>query len=276
MIDKDITMKYKIGFIGIGNMGGALLRAVCSKLGGEGIAVADMDESKTSAASAEFGCDVCKAAEIAAEAEYIFLGVKPQVMGIMLEGIKNSLAEREAKPILVSMAAGLTIGTIREMAGGDYPVIRIMPNIPASVGEGMILYACTDNVTAEEEAFFCSFMEKAGELDRIPENLIDAGSAVSGCGPAFAAMFIEAMADGAVACGLPRGKALLYAEQMVIGTAKYLMETGMHPGQLKDNVTSPGGTTIRGVKALEDGGLRSAAMEAVIAAYERTLELAKK
>ena len=269
-------MKYKIGFIGIGNMGGALLRAVCEKLGGEGIAVADMDESKTAAASAEFGCAVSNAAEIAAEAEYIFLGVKPQVMGVMLAGIKDVLRDRETTPVLVSMAAGLTIETIREMAGGDYPVIRIMPNIPASVGEGMILYACTDNVTAEQTAFFCEFMEKSGELDRISENLIDAGSAVSGCGPAFAAMFIEALADGAVTCGLPRQKALLYAEQMVIGTAKYLMETGMHPGQLKDNVTSPGGTTIRGVKALEDGGLRSAAMEAVIAAYERTLELAKK
>ncbi len=269
-------MKYKIGFIGIGNMGGALLRAVCRKMGGVGIAVSDMDEGKTSAAVKEFGCTAVTAAELAGEAEYIFLGVKPQVMGVMLAGIKDSLSNRETTPVLVSMAAGLTIGTIREMAGGDYPVIRIMPNIPASVGEGMILYSATENVTEGEIAFFLDFMEFTGVLDRIPETLIDAGSAVSGCGPAFAALFIEALADGGVTCGLPRDKALLYAEQMVIGTAKYLLETGVHPGQLKDSVTSPGGTTICGVKALEECGFRNAAMEAVIAAYRRTLELGKK
>ncbi|MBE6598458.1 MAG: pyrroline-5-carboxylate reductase [Ruminococcaceae bacterium] len=266
-------MKYKIGFIGIGNMGGALLRGVARKLGGDGIAVADMDKAKLAAASSEYGCTECTAAELAAEAEYIFLGVKPQMMAEMLEGIGDALCGRKEKPVLVSMAAGLTVSTIREMAGGDYPVVRIMPNIPASVGEGMILYTATEDVTEAQLAEFCDFMEYTGVLDRIPEGLIDAGSAVSGCGPAFAAMFMEALADGAVTCGLPRAKAMLYAEQMLIGTAKYLMETGMHPGQLKDNVTSPGGTTICGVRALEEGGFRSAAAEAVVKAFERTLEL---
>ncbi len=269
-------MKYQIGFIGIGNMGGALLRAVCGKIGGGSVAVCDMDKGKLDEASREFGCTPCTAAELAAESRYIFLGVKPQMMGGMLGGIGDALGERDEEPVLISMAAGLTIETIRDMAGGDYPVIRIMPNIPASVGEGMILCAATDNVTEAQLAYFRDFMELSGELDAVPEGLIDAGSAVSGCGPAFCAMFIEALADGAVVCGLPRGKAMLYAEQMVIGTAKYLMETGMHPGQLKDNVTSPGGTTIRGVAALEEAGFRHGVMEAVVKAYERTLELGKK
>ncbi len=271
-----ITMKYKVGFIGIGNMGGALLRAVLGKIGGGDIAVCDMDKAKIDAVCKDHGCVACTTEELAAASDYVFLGVKPQMMGDMLSGIKTALAERGEKPVLVSMAAGLTIDTIRQMAGGDYPVIRIMPNIPAAVGEGMILYAATPNVTEAQLSNFLDFMEGAGVLDPIPEHLIDAGSAVSGCGPAFAAMFIEALADGGVTCGLPRAKALLYAEQMLIGTAKYLMETGIHPGQLKDNVTSPGGTTICGVKALEEGRFRHGAMEAVTAAYRRTLELGKK
>jgi len=269
-------MKIKIGFIGIGNMGGSLLRGVCGRIGGEGIAVCDRDSAKIEIACRDLGCVSMTSAEIAAEAQYIFLGVKPQMMGAMLGEIRDTLAKRAEKSVLVTMAAGLTMETICEMAGGAYPVIRIMPNIPVAVGEGMILCTRTPDVAEEVYGEFLDFMADTGKLDSVPESLIDAGSAVNGCGPAFAAMFIEALADGAVLCGVPRAKALLYAEQTLIGTAKYLMDTETHPAVLKDNVTSPAGTTIRGVRALEEAGFRAACMEAVKAAYERSAELGKK
>jgi pyrroline-5-carboxylate reductase len=154
-------------------------------------------------------------------------------------------------------------------------VIRIMPNIPASVGTGVILYDHTENVTEEAVEAFRASMQHAGLVDPLPEKLIDAGSALSGCGPAFVSMFVEALADGAVACGLPRDKALAYAAQTVAGSAKMLLESGMHPGQLKDAVCSPAGSTIVGVNTLEQGGFRGSAMDAVIAAFEKTKELGK-
>ena len=150
-----------------------------------------------------------------------------------------------------------------------------MPDIPASVGGGVILFDSTDNVSAEEISVFQSNMRFAGLVDPLPEKLIDAGSALSGCGPAFVCLFVEALADGAVACGLPRDKALAYAAQTLAGTANMLLKSGMHPGQLKDAVCSPGGTTIAGVKAMEESCLRAGAMSAVLAANQRTLELGK-
>jgi pyrroline-5-carboxylate reductase len=139
----------------------------------------------------------------------------------------------------------------------------------------MILYVADDAVTAAQTAAFADMMAQAGRLDAVPERLMDAGSCVSGCGPAFAYLFIEALADGGVACGLPRAQALDYAAQTVLGAAHMVLSTGQHPGALKDAVCSPGGTTIAGVHALEVGGFRSLAMDAVIAAYDRTLELKK-
>ena len=147
-----------------------------------------------------------------------------------------------------------------------------MPNMPASVGEGMILYDVNDLVTDQMIVEFLEIMAKAGKLDNLPEYLIDAGSAVSGCGPAFAFMFAEALADAGVECGLPRDKAILYAAQMLKGSAELLLHESK-PGELKDRVCSPGGTTIAGVHALENGAFRAAAMNAVTSAYKRTLEL---
>lgn len=195
-------------------------------------------------------------------------------MADMLGEIRDALLDRENPCVLVTMAAGLTIETIRRMSGVDFPVIRIMPNIPAAVGQGMLL-CCSDGVAQEQVDYFREKMSGAGVLDFIEEKMIDAGSAVSGCGPAFAAMLIEALADGGVACGLPRAKAQMYAAQTLLGSAMLIEKTGMHPAQLKDAVCSPAGSTIQGVRALENGGLRSAAFEAVIAAYDKTLELGK-
>ena len=263
-----------IGFIGAGNMGGALATAAACAVGGDCLSIADLDEAKAAALASAIGAAVTDGDTVAATCDYIFLGVKPQVMESVLTALRPVLAAREQKPVLISMAAGLTVACIADWSGG-MPVIRIMPNTPVAVGAGMILYTADESVTAEQKAAFAAMMAAAGRLDEIPEKLIDAGSCVSGCGPAFAYLFIEALADGGVECGLPRAQALDYAAQTVLGAAEMVLKTRRHPGELKDAVCSPGGTTIAGVHALEAGGFRSLAMDAVTAAYERTLELKK-
>ena len=268
-------MVYTFGFIGTGNMGGALAKAAAAVLPVEEILLSNRTAAKAEALAAQLGCKAASVEETAKSSRYLFLGVKPQMMAGLLRDIAPVLQGREDRVILVSMAAGLTMADIQRMAGADYPVIRIMPNTPVAVGGGVILYDATENVAAEELTEFCQGLAAGGKLDRLPEKLIDAGSAVAGCGPAFAAMFIEALADGAVACGLPRKQAMEYAAQMLMGTAKLMLETGEHPGAMKDAVCSPGGSTIAGVRALEQGGFRAAAMNAVEAAYKRTKELGK-
>jgi len=263
-------MFTKIGFIGTGNMGAAVAKAVAGQ--GRELLLANRTPEKAQALADAVGGRVVKNPEAAGESELLFLCVKPQMMEGMLEKIAPVLRARDDRFVLVTMAAGLSCARIREMAGGEYPVIRMMPNTPCSIGAGVVQY-CGLGVTEEELAQFAELLKPAGLIDRVEEHLIDAASAVSGCGPAFAYLFMEALADGAVACGLPRNKAMAYAAQMVEGSARMVLESGMHPGQLKDAVCSPGGTTIQGVRALEEGGFRAAAMNAVIKAYEKTLGL---
>ncbi len=191
-----------IGFLGCGNMGGAIARAVCKAADPQNVYLANRTAAKAEALAAELGCNTTTNAEVAGRSDLIFLAVKPQMMEALLAPLKFTLNERPSRFILCSMAAGLSIARIQEMAGEDYPVIRIMPNTPASVGAGMIQY-CSANVTAEEEQEFLKLMAPAGRLDAVPEALIDAASSVSGCGPAWVYQFIEALADGGVACGLP-------------------------------------------------------------------------
>lgn len=259
------------GFIGCGNMGGAIARAVCGAVGGEHVLLANKTHAKAERLAEELGCRVGDNQD-AALCDFVFLGVKPHLMEGMLACVQGQL--KESKPILVTMAAGLTMARIREMAGGNYPVIRIMPNTPSAIGQGMIQYCMLDVPPAAEEAFLGA-MAPAGRLDALQENLIDAASAVSGCGPAFACMFIEALADGGVACGLPRDKAIAYAAQMLSGSAQLVLQSGKHPGALKDAVCSPGGSTIQGVRTLEQNGFRGAVTDAVIAAFEKTKDLGK-
>lgn len=263
----------KLGFIGVGNMGGALARAARKSVPGACIGLAGRTPEKIKILAEELGCRASGGVGVAKWADYVFLGVKPQMMPQLLTELKPELAERPDRFVLVTMAAGLSIARVQELAGGTYPVIRIMPNTPVAVGRGMILYTCGESVTGEEERIFLEAMAGAGRFSRLPERLMDAGSAVSGCGPAFADLFLEAMADGGVACGLPRAQAVELAAQMMLGSAKLALRSGQHPGALKDAVCSPGGATIQGVRVLEEGGFRAAAMEAVIAAYEKTLKL---
>lgn len=265
-------MKYTLGFIGCGNMGGALVRAAAKCVDGGKIAVYDPDAKKTQAFRDECGAVPVSANELTKEARFIVLGVKPQIMQTAISEFSDVLKTRTDAAV-ITMAAGLSIAAIRSFIGADLPVIRIMPNTPASLGKGMILYT-TAGVDGATEREFLDCFAKAGLLDKLPEDKIDAASALSGCGPAYVYAFAEALADGAVECGVPRDKAALYAAQTILGAAEMLLEYG-HPADLKDAVCSPGGTTIAGVHALEKAGFRNAAMDAVTAAYKRTLELKK-
>lgn len=266
-------MKQIIGFFGTGNMGGALARAAAKAVEPQTILLANRTGAKAEALARELGCRCGDNETVAREGTLLFLGVKPQMMGGLLAEAAPILAARQTPFTLVTMAAGLTMARIQEMAGGAYPVIRIMPNTPAAVGQGMILYDCTDSVTPETLALFRGTLARAGRLDPLPEHLIDAGSAITGCGPAFVDLFLEALADGGVLCGLPRQKALTYAAQMVLGAAALALESGSHPGLLKDAVCSPGGSTIVGVQTLERRAFRSAVLDAVVAACEKTKAL---
>ena len=264
----------KIGFIGCGNMGGTLAKAA-SKSKNE-IFLADYCMEKSKELATEIGAHAVSNESIAENCDMIFLGVKPQALGGVLDSIADILKSRNDNFTLVSMAAGTTIQTITEMAKGDYHIIRIMPNTPAAVEKGVILYCLSQNMTDSETQLFLNVLQSAGTLDMIDEKLIDAASAVSGCGPAFVYMFIEALADGGVKCGLPRDKALKYAAGTVLGSAEMVLKTGRHPEELKDNVCSPAGSTIEGVRILETLNLRSACIEAVSASFERTKQLGKK
>ena len=265
-------MKYTLGFIGCGNMGGALVQAAAKSVDGSQIAVCDFDKAKVARFEKDCGVVGTTSRDIAENARFVVLAVKPQVMQSAIAEFADLLKTRK-DVVVVTMAAGLSIAAIRSYVGGNPPVIRIMPNTPVAVGAGMILYTLAD-VSADAETEFLSAFAKAGLFDKIPEEKIDAGSALSGCGPAFVYAFAEALADGGVECGVPRDKAALYAAQTLLGAAEMLLTYG-HPADLKDAVCSPGGTTIAGVHALEKAGFRGATMEAVTAAYKRTLELKK-
>ncbi len=265
----------RIGFIGCGNMGSALATAVHKSYPNEKLLLANRTPAKAEALAAQVDGALSSNVAIAARCDWIFLGVKPQMMEDMLTEIAPTLAKRTTPAILVTMAAGLTSTRIQEMAGGIYPIVRIMPNTPAAIGKGVIQY-CGKDITEQNLALFANMLAPAGLVDPLPEHLIDAASSVSGCGPAFCYLFMEALADGGVACGLPRDKALAYAAQTLQGAASLVLESGDHPGLLKDKVCSPGGSTIQGVRALEEGALRATAMNAVIAAFNKNQELGKK
>ncbi len=265
-------MKYEFAFMGCGNMGGALVRAVAKSLSPTQIALFDKDAAKANALGVETGAISTTLKDVCENARFLVLGVKPQVMdAALLEAQEYLLARTDLT--LITMAAGLSVAAINKAAGKDFPTIRIMPNTPAEVGEGMILYAPVNVDNATLQAFLTAFAP-CGKLLEIAEDKIDAASALSGCGPAFCYMFMEALADGAVECGIPRDQAILLAAQTAVGSAKMVLKY-KNPGTLKDNVCSPGGTTIAGVHALEKNGMRAAAMDAVLAAYQKTLSLKK-
>ena len=260
-------MKY--GFIGCGNMGGALIRAAAKTT--KDIMIADFDEQKAISLANELGLAVGDNKTIASNCDRIFLGVKPQVMAEMLGGIKVILADK--KPTLISMAAGLTTDKIKKFAG-DMPIIRIMPNTPVSVGEGVILY-CANGVSDETVNDFVRDMQYSGKLYAIDEALMDAGCSVSGCGPAFMYTFASAVAKGGVECGLSEAQAIEFAAATMLGAARMLLTSDKTPDELTSAVCSKGGSTIEGVTVLKNSEFESIVIDCIKAAYKRNKELGK-
>ena len=261
-------MKY--GFIGCGNMGGAIARALSTST--KEILLADRAEQKAKDLASELGISFGTNEEAVNYSDVLFLAIKPQMAESAIGEIKDQIKAK--KPILISMLAGVAIEKIKALVGDEsIPVIRILPNTPVAVGKGVILYHASEEVPEDALQQILADLVPAGTLDELEEKLIDAAGTLSGCGPAYMYMFLNALADGAVACGVPRDKALLYAKLTMAGSAELALKSGKHPEQLKDEVCSPGGTTIQGVKALEEGGFRDAAISAILAAYEKTIKL---
>lgn len=260
-------MKY--GFIGCGNMGSALIRAVAKQT--KDIMIADYDNEKAISLANELGLVSSDNQTIAKECDRIFLGVKPQVMAEMITDIKENLNDK--KPTLISMAAGLTTKKIKELAG-DMPVIRITPNTPVSVGAGVILY-CASGVENETVTDFVNDMKYSGKLYSIDESLMDAGCSVSGCGPAFMYTFASAVARGGVECGLTESQAIEFAAATMMGAAKMLLTSDKTPDELTDAVCSKGGSTIEGVNTLKNSDFEQVVINCIKAAYKRNQELGK-
>lgn len=256
-----------VGFIGTGNMGGALARAAAKSTRTETLLLANRSAEKARKLADELGAETVNNREAAARADVLFLGVKPQGLAEMAEGIADVLAARE-RCVIVSMAAGWEIGALQKLFPGK-SVVRILPNIPVAAGCGVTLLCHAPDVCEQELELVRELLAASGMVSELDEHLLDAASGVTGCGPAFAAMFIEALSDGAVACGLPRAEAIRYSAQMLKGTAELLLQNGEHPGSLKDRVCSPGGSTIQGVRTLEQRAFRAAVTDAVIATWEK-------
>ena len=264
---------YLLGFIGTGNMGGALARAACVTVDPAKIILSNRTPEKAEALAAELGCAAGSMRE-AAGAKYIFLGVKPKDMESCLGELAPILRNRADEFVLVSMAAGLDTAAIQKMVGADWPVIRICPNTPVAVGKGLVAW-CAKNAAPAQTEELAAMMTGAGLWDECPESLMDTASVLGGCTPAFAYMFIEALADGAVCAGMPRTQALAYAAKAVEGAAALCSASEKHPEKLKDEVCSPGGSTIEGVLKLEETGFRAAASQAILASVEKTKKMGK-
>ena len=269
-------MEQRIGFIGIGNMGNAILQGilVSNIVSGSQIYVYDPHLEKGQALNQSYSINnLASARDVARESDIVFVAVKPNIIADVLSDIQKELKKNT---IVISIAAGVTIKTIAKCVGYEQKIVRVMPNTPALVNAAMCSITPNTEVTDEELAVVQKLLNCIGETEVVPEYLIDAVVGASGSSPAFVFMFIEALADGAVKGGLSRKQAYKFAAQAVLGSAKLLLETGKHPGELKDMVCSPAGTTIEGVQMLEAKGFRSAIIEAVDAAIKKSKELAEK
>lgn len=259
---------YKYGFIGMGNMGQAMLSGLMKRCAVEHICFAEPDEIKRQEHSHETGVKgFSDNLEVAKNSKYIILAVKPVVYDKVLREIKSVL---DYSKILISIAPGITIQDIKAVIGDDIRVVRAMPNTPAMVGEGMtgVSYDAnefSDSEIVDLENYFSSF----GKMCKVDEKLMSAVTCASGSSPAYVYMFIEALADSVVKYGMPRKDAYAFVAQTVLGSAKMVLETGKHPGELKDNVCSPGGTTIAAVEALEENGLRNSLFKATEKCYRK-------
>jgi pyrroline-5-carboxylate reductase len=266
----------KVGFIGAGNMAQALIKGLLASraIEPECIVASDVEREKLSALRNLLGIGVAEANDkVSSACDVIILAVKPaQVMGV-LEEIKNSIKEGST---LVSIAAGVRLSAIEATLGGGVRVARAMPNAPALVGCGATAVCFNPLVGREDKDYVLSLFRSVGySFELESEELMDAVTALSGSGPAFASMFIEALSDGGVKMGLPRDLALRLSAEAVSGASQMIIREGMHPGSLKDMVASPGGTTIEGISALEERGFRGAIISAVESSCKRSKELSR-
>lgn len=265
----------KCGFIGCGNMGGALAIAVAKGNPHIALYLSDFDEAKADALAKRVNGVVATTKEIVEQCDVIFLGVKPQGMASLFATVSPMLQNRDNKPLLISMAAGVSLKTIENLANTPIALIRIMPNTPAQLGLGMIEVCSNAIATQKELDLALSLLKEAGKLDVIDEGNIDAASAIAGSGPAFVYLFAELLAKGASECGIPFDKGVEYAAQTLLGSASMILQGEKSPEELRIAVCSPGGSTLAGLTALETEEFTQAVKQAVIRAYHRSKELGK-
>ncbi len=269
MVDK------RIGFIGAGNMAQTIINGLIRNYTGinEKIYISNRTRAKGESLRNKFNVNLCESnIELVKNCDIIFLCVKPDIYSFVLDEIKEYVNEHQ---LLISVIVGITLEDMGSHFLQPKKIIRTMPNVAVTVGEGMTAVTPNDRVEEEELNLAITLLSSIGKVDVIKESLMDVATSISGCSPAFVAMFVEALADGGVLQGMPRDKAYQYAAQTLIGTAKMILENEIHPGKLKDTVTSPGGVTIEGVSVLEKRGFRGIVIEAM-EACGRKIKLLKK
>ena len=263
----------KLGFIGCGNMAKAMISGILKgkRVDAQDVAALDVYQSAVDAAQKEMGIKALASADdVVSFADIVVLAVKPQFYADVINGIKDKVGQNH---VIVTIAPGQTLAKLQGMFGKPVKIVRTMPNTPALVGEGMSALCRSETVTEEELKTVRSLFDSFGKTETVAEYMMDAVVAVAGSSPAYIFMLIEAMADAAVMGGLPRSAAYTFAAQAVLGSAKMVLETGKHPGELKDMVCSPAGTTIEAVKVLEKDGFRSALIEAMDACIKKSKSL---
>lgn len=269
-------MNKKIGFIGCGNMGQAMIGGIV-KSGialPENIMVSDMNIDFLNSIKEKYAVSITSNnLEVAAFSDILILAVKPNIYETVIKEVSSTVKE---EVLIVTIAAGVSINSVEKNFGRDMKVIRTMPNTPALVGEGMTAVSKNNKVSEAELNEALKIFQSFGKAEIIDEKLMDSIPAISGSSPAYVFMFIEALADGAVLRGMPRDKAYKFAAQAVLGSAKMVLETGEHPGSLKDKVCSPGGTTIEAVYSLEKDNFRGSVISAMESCTKKAMEMSKK
>lgn len=264
----------KIGFIGTGNMGTGIIKGLVNSsfVSAQNINIFDLDKVKVENLIKEYGVQALNNEnEVVKNSNIIILAVKPHIYPIVLEKVKNEISK---DTIILTIAAGFSLEKVENIIGNDKKIVRTMPNTPAQVLEGMTAVSFNKNINQEEKEIIFKLLNSVGKSIEIEEKLMHTYTGISGSLPAYVYIFMEALADGGVLEGMPRDKAYEIVAQTVLGSAKMLLDTKKHPGQLKDEVCSPGGTTIEAVKVLENGNFRGTVIEAVVACTEKSKKLA--
>lgn len=261
-----------IGFIGVGNMGGAMAKA-CAKVSENKVWVYDVDSIRYQAFSDTKNIAAAQSIEeLMEKCDYVVMSVKPQYYGVVGQSVKACV---KSEQIIITVAPSYTLEDMKTLFGNEVKLVRTMPNTPALVGEGITAFCHEASVTDSELEDFKLYFESFGKLVKVDEKLMPAVVAATGSSPAYVYMFIEAMADAAVSFGMPRTMAYEMISQAVKGSAQMVLETGEHPGALKDAVTSPGGTTIKAVLAMEEAGFRNSVIKGMEACYQQVLDMSK-